>query len=275
MQNLFQFFARFGTTILFVFLEMVSFFLIIRYNTGQKDIFINSSGFYSGILLENYNKLGRYYRLSSVADSIAKDNARLRAELRFATIDASFQRDSLVDTVYQQRYSYISALVVANSINQIDNYVTINKGSALGVLPGMGVINETGIVGVVRQTSRDYASVASILSSQTKISASIRRNGYFGSLVWDNVSTEYMHLKDIPKHADIIKGDSVITSGFSSIFPKGIFIGTVEKVGYESGSSFYDLKVKLVTNFNRLGYVYVILDKSRPQLDSLTKAIVN
>ena len=266
MQNLFQFFARFGTTILFVFLEMVSFFLIIRYNTGQKDIFINSSGFYSGILLENYNKLGRYYRLSSVADSIAKDNARLRAELRFATIDASFKRDSLVDTV---------ALVVANSINQIDNYVTINKGSALGVLPGMGVINETGIVGVVRQTSRDYASVASILSSQTKISASIRRNGYFGSLVWDNVSTEYMHLKDIPKHADIIKGDSVITSGFSSIFPKGIFIGTVEKVGYESGSSFYDLKVKLVTNFNRLGYVYVILDKSRPQLDSLTKAIVN
>lgn len=91
MQNLFQFFARFGTTILFVFLEMVSFFLIIRYNTGQKDIFINSSGFYSGILLENYNKLGRYYRLSSVADSIAKDNARLRAELRFATIDASFK----------------------------------------------------------------------------------------------------------------------------------------------------------------------------------------
>lgn len=275
MQNLFQFFARFGTIILFVILEMISFFLIIRYNSGQKEIFINSSGFYSGIMLENYNRLSRYYRLSSFADSIAQDNARLRAELRFATIDASFKRDSLVDTVFQQRYTYLSAQVVGNSVNQIDNYLTINKGSALGVLPGMGVINETGIVGVVRYTSRDYATVASLLGSQTRISASIKRNGYFGSLLWDNVSTEYMHLKDIPKHADIIKGDSVITSGYSSIFPKGIYIGKVDKVSFESGSSFYDLRVKLVTNFNRLGYVYVIIDKSKPQLDSLDKAILN
>ncbi len=275
MHNLFQFFARFGTIILFILLEMISFFLIIRYNSGQKEIFINSSGFYSGIMLENYNRLSRYYRLSSFADSIAKDNAQLRAELRFATIDASFKRDSLVDTVYQQRYTYISAQVVSNSVNQIDNYITVNKGSALGVLPGMGVINESGIVGVVRYTSRDYATVASLLGSQTKISASIKRNGYFGSLVWDNVSTDYMHLKDIPKHADILKGDSVITSGYSSIFPKGIFIGRVDKISFDSGSSFYDLRVKLVTNFNRLGYVYVIVDKSKPQLDSLANAILN
>lgn len=275
MQNLFQFFARFGTIILFVILEIISFFLIIRYNSGQKEIFINSSGFYSGVMLENYNRLSRYYRLSSFADSIAQDNARLRAELRFATIDASFKRDSLVDTVYQQRYTYLSAQVVSNSVNQIDNYLTINKGSALGVLPGMGVINESGVVGVVRYTSRDYSTVASLLGSQTKISASIKRNGYFGSLVWDNVSTDYMHLKDIPKHADILMGDSVITSGYSSIFPKGIYIGKVDKVSFESGSSFYDLRVKLVTNFNRLGYVYVIIDKSKPQLDSLDKAILN
>lgn len=275
MQNLFQFFARFGTTILFVFLEMVCFGLVIKFNSGQKEIFVNSSGFYSGVFLENYHRLSRFYRLSSVADSIAKDNARLRAELRFATIDASFKRDSLVDTVYQQRYSFISAQVVSNSVNQIDNFITVNKGSAMGIQPGMGVINETGIVGVVRQTSRDYATIASVLSSQTRISASVKRNGFFGSLVWDNNSTEYLQLKDIPKHADIVKGDSIITSGFSSIFPKGIFIGRVEEVGFESGSSFYDLKVKMVTNFNRLGYVYVILDKSKPQLDSLSNALIN
>jgi len=275
MQNLFQFFARFGTTILFVVLEMICFGLVVKFNSGQNEIFLNSSGFYSGVFLENYNKLSRFYRLSSVADSIAKDNARLRAELRFATIDASFKRDSMVDTVYRQRYSFISAQVVSNSVNQIDNFITINKGSLLGIQTGMGVINETGIVGVVRQTSRDYATVASVLSSQTRISASIKRNGFFGSLVWDNNSTEYLHLKDIPKHADIVKGDSVITSGFSSIFPKGIYIGRVEEVSFESGSSFYDLKVRLVTNFNKLGYVYVILDKSKPQLDSLTNALIN
>jgi len=275
MQNLFQFFARFGTTILFVILEMICFGLVVKFNSGQKEIFLNSSGFYTGVMLENYNRLSRFYKLSSVADSIAKDNARLRAELRFATIDASFRRDSLVDTVYRQRYSFISAQVVSNSVNQIDNFITINKGTALGIQPGMGVINETGIVGVVRQTSRDYATIASVLSSQTRISASIKRNGFFGSLVWDNNSTSYLHLKDIPKHADIVKGDSVITSGFSSIFPKGIYIGKVEEVGFESGSSFYDLKVRLVTNFNSLGYVYVIIDKSKPQLDSLSNALIN
>jgi len=275
MQNLFQFFARFGTTILFIVLEITCFTLIVRYNSGQKEIFLNSSGFYSGVLLENYNKLVRFYRLSSVADSIARDNARLRAELRFATIDASFKRDSLIDTVYRQRYSFISAQVISNSVNQIDNFITVNKGSAYGVQSGMGVINDVGIVGIVRYISRDYATVASLLSSQTRISASIKRNGFFGSLVWDNNSTQYMHLTDIPKHADIIKGDSVITSGYSSTFPKGIYIGRVEEVGYESGSSFYDLKVRLATNFNNLSYVYIVLDKSRPQLDSLTNALIH
>lgn len=275
MQNLFQFFARFGTTILFIVLEITCFTLIVRYNNGQKEIFLNSSGFYSGVLLENYNRLVRFYRLSSVADSIARDNARLRAELRFATIDASFKRDSLIDTVYRQRYSFISAQVISNSVNQIDNFITVNKGSAYGVQPGMGVINDAGIVGIVRYISRDYATVASLLSSQTRISASIKRNGFFGSLVWDNNSTQYMHLTDIPKHADIIKGDSVITSGYSSTFPKGIYIGRVEEVGYESGSSFYDLKVRLATNFNNLSYVYIVLDKSRPQLDSLTNALIH
>lgn len=275
MQNLFQFFARFGTTILFIVLEIICFTLIVRYNSGQKEIFLNSSGFYSGVLLENYNKLVRFYRLSSIADSIARDNARLRAELRFATIDASFKRDSLIDTVYRQRYSFISAQVVSNSVNQIDNFITVNKGSAYGVQPGMGVINDAGIVGIVRYTSRDYATVASLLSSQTRISASIKRNGFFGSLVWDNNSTQYMHLTDIPKHADIVKGDSVITSGYSSTFPKGIYIGRVEEVGFESGSSFYDLKVRLATNFNNLSYVYIVLDKSKPQLDSLTNALIH
>ncbi|HRG44483.1 MAG TPA: hypothetical protein PKY97_08460, partial [Saprospiraceae bacterium] len=133
MHNLSQFFGRFGSTILFLFLEIISFFLIVQYNTGQKEVFINSSSFYSGLVLENYSKLSRFYRLSSVADSIAKDNARLRAELRFATIDASFRRDSLIDTTYRQRYSFISAQVVSNSVNQIDNYITINKGSAFGI----------------------------------------------------------------------------------------------------------------------------------------------
>jgi len=224
--------------------------------------------------MEKYSDATRFYRLSGVADSIAKDNARLRAELRFATIDASFRHDTVIDTIYRQRYSFISAQVVGNSVNQIDNYITINKGSAMKVKPGMGVINDAGLVGIVRQTSANYATVASMLSSQTRISAAIKRNGFFGSLVWNSNSSEYMHLTDIPKHADIVKGDSVITSGYSSTFPKGIFIGRVESIGYESGSSFYDLKVKLSTDFNNLSYVYVVLDKTKPQLDSLANAII-
>ena len=274
MQNLFQFFARYGSAILFIALEVLCFALIVRYNSGQKEIFINSGNFYSGVLLENYSKITHFYRLSGIADSMANENARLRAELRFATIDASFRHDSLIDTVYRQRYSFISAQVVSNSVNQIDNFITINKGSDFGVKPGMGVINNAGVVGIVRQTSRNYATVASLLGSQTKISAAIKRNGYFGSLVWDNTSTEYVYLTDIPKHADILKGDSVITSGYSTTFPRGIYIGRVENVGFDPGSSFYDLKVNLTTDFNNLTYVYVILDKTKPQLDSLNNAIL-
>lgn len=274
MQNLIYFFARFGNFILFLFLEIICFFLIIKFNSGQRDIFINSSGFYSGKMFESLNAIKRYSGLISTSDSVAEENARLRAQLRFATIDASYRRDSIVDTVFKTRYSFISAEVINNSINQPDNFITVNKGRRLGVQPGMGVINDQGIVGIVRKVSENYSTIASVLNSQTKVSAAIRRNRYFGSLSWDGKSPESLILSDIPKYIEIRQGDTVITSGFSATFPQGIMLGTVAKVGFDQGSSFYHLGVKLSNNLSKLNYVYIILDKSRNEIDSLTRATI-
>ena len=269
MQSLFQFFARFGATLLFILLEMICFLLIIKYNKPQKDIFINSSGYYSGILQDYTNKINRYSKLSIYADSISKENARLRAELRYATIDASFKKDSLFDTVYNQRYNYISAEVISNSLNQLDNFLTINKGRSTGVAPGMGVISDKGLVGIVKNVTDHYATVISVLSSRSMISASVKDRGFFGRLVWNNNSLNHLLLTDIPKDANVSKGDTIITSGFSTMFPKGIIVGTVENISVESGTGFLQLKVKMSNNMVQLNYVYVIQDLARKELDSL------
>lgn len=222
--------------------------------------------------MESLNAVKRYSGMLTTSDSIAAENARLRAELRFATIDASYRRDSVIDTVFKTRYQYISAEVINNTVNQLNNFITINRGSKLGVAQGMGVINDHGLVGIVRAVSTNYATIASVLNIQTRISASIQRNGYFGSLIWTGKDAEHLQLQDIPRHIDVRLGDTVITSGFSAIFPKGIMIGKVSKVSYDKGSNFYDLQVKLNNNIARLNYVYVIIDKSKNEIDSLTKA---
>lgn len=219
--------------------------------------------------MDYLNAIKVYSGLISLSDSIAEENARLRARLRFATIDASYNRDTIIDTLYKTRYSFISAEVIGNTINQPDNFITINKGQKMGIDPGMGVINDNGIIGIVRKTSKNYATITSLLNSQIKISAAIKRTGAFGSLVWVGRDVRFMHLFDIPKHQEVIVGDTVITSGYSSAFPRGIEIGIVTKVQFDPGSSFYDLLVRLGTDFSALNYVYVIQDKARTEIDSL------
>jgi rod shape-determining protein MreC len=220
--------------------------------------------------MDYLNALKVYSGLISLSDSIAEENARLRAKLRFATIDASYNRDTIVDSLYKTRYSFISAEVVSNTINQPDNFITINKGQKMGLEPGMGVINDNGVVGIVRKTSKNFATVSSILNSQTRISAAIKRTGAFGSLIWNGRDIRFVNLQDIPKHQQVITGDTVITSGYSSAFPRGIMIGTVTKVQFDPGSNFYDLQVRLGTDFSRLNYIYIIQDKARIEIDSLT-----
>jgi rod shape-determining protein MreC len=154
-------------------------------------------------------------------------------------------------------YTFITAKVINASSNKKQNYLTLDKGAKDNVRIKMGVINESGVVGIVSSVSDHFAVVLPILNPSSRISAKIKEKEKIGSLVWDGKDPRIALLEEVPRHIPLVRGDTVVTSGYSSIFPEGIGIGTVLDFKREN-DNFYFIKVELFTNFNQLSYVDVI-----------------
>lgn len=267
MQNLIYFFARFGNFILFLFLEIYCVYLIVNYNKTQNAIFINSSNIITGYLYDKSEELSKYYKLSETADSLARENARLRQKIDILSVkpaDTATVADSTL-----QIYDYYSAKIIKNSYALRDNILLINKGRSQGIESGMGVFTERGIIGIVKNTTKNFSNVVSILNSQSKISVSILNKGYFGTLSWPGFKASHHEILDLPKHASIEKGDTVITSGYSSVFPEGILIGRIEDFEIESGSNFYTISVELFEDMTKTKYVYILNNRFKEELRQL------
>ena len=256
MQNLLLLLAKYGNVILFVFLEIFCFYLIINFNRSQREIYLNSSNLFSGYILDKKQNTKAYLGLREINEQLHQENAKL-LQKSFNQSQIKQGRDTIpVDTT--KSYIVIPASVINNSINLRNNTITLNKGSRDGLKPGMGVINAEGVVGVIRNTSEKYAQVLSILNSQARVSVKIKKNNYHGNLVWPGGSPKIMSLEAIPKHADFEKGDTITTSGYSSIFPGNILIGTIEKFNVPTGSSNFEIDVQLNNDIAKINTVYVI-----------------
>jgi rod shape-determining protein MreC len=260
MNNLLQFVIRYSAFLLFLFLEAVALTLVVKYNENQKGIFQHSSSLFSGKLYKMADDVYQYNHLQTFVDSLADENAKLKEKV--FDLERSVQRllpaDQPMDSCILQSYHLIATQIINNSINQRNNHFTIDKGSKDGIKNGMGVISEQGIVGIIDEVGKEYSTAVSILHSAVQISAAIQRNGYFGSLVWKDIDPVHMILEAIPRQADILIGDTIITSGYSFIFPRGIFIGKVERYWTEGGSNYYTIEVRLHEDIARMNRVYVV-----------------
>jgi rod shape-determining protein MreC len=216
----------------------------------------------------------QYLHLREVNTSLAEENAKLKNQLDWFLSRDTLVRSERLDTTKGMRYSYTMAQVVNNSTSKQHNYITLNRGAAQGVRPEMGVVTSDGIVGVVLSTSRNYSLVLSMLNLNFKVSARLKRTGYFGSLSWDGKDARYMNLSDIPQQAKIKVGDSVETSNYSTIFPEGIYIGSVESYKVQGGN-FYQLRVRLQNDFKRLRYVHLITDFKKAEKQKLESTVAN
>lgn len=269
MRNLVLFFIKYNAFFIFVILEIVSFYMIINNNEKQNQVFVSSSNRLVGGFYERYNKVVSYWNLGNVNEELASDNKRLMEQLPNAYFDNDVDTLEVKDTLYQQQYEYIPARVVNNSINRYNNYITINRGKTHGIEKNTAVITNNGIVGVVRKTSNNYASLMSILNHNTRVSAKLKSSDYFGSLIWKGDDARYMTLDAIPKHATVEKGDTVVTSGYSSMFPEGLMIGIVKKAKVIKGSNFYDVKVRLSCDMNNLSHVFVVNNLLKEEKETL------
>lgn len=266
MRSLFRFLARNYFSLLFVVLETLSLILVVSYNNYQKVRFLNSSNQITAGVYETFDAVSGYFRLKQTNTELANENARLRNRLQELmasprpTIADSLPGDSVP-------YFYISAKVINNSYNKQYNYITLNKGRKDGVEPEMGIIGPNGVVGIVTQVSDHFATGPTILNKHWLVSAKIKKSNYFGSLAWDGLDHQKAILNEIPFHVELTAGDTIVTSGYSTVFPEGIPIGTIEDYTYKGGNSFYNIRVKLSTNYENLSHVEIIRNNHRRELD--------
>lgn len=257
MRSLINFLLRIHFLLLFIFIEVFSIYLLINNNNFHKARFVNLTRQVTGNFYTKTTKLKQYLSLAEENHRLAEENNRL-----LNIIESTYKSDeiffrSVNDTIFNQRYMYTSARIINNSINKKHNFLTLNKGNQQGLRPEMAVVSDGSIVGIVKGVSKNYATVISLLNLDLRISSKVKKNGYFGSLNWDGKGYQTAILNEIPLHAAIQVGDTIITSGFSSIFPEGILIGFISDFEEKKGS-FYEIEVKLSTDFKSLGNVNVI-----------------
>jgi len=264
-------------------LQIVSLSFLFKYNRFHQAAFSNVAGEVTGRFNEKYNGVEYYFRLKGTNDALVKENERLNQLLK-ENYEAPGQLNKLmtdtlmIDSLKKiQKYIYREAKVVGSSISSQTNYLTIHRGSSQQIRPNMGVISPLGIVGTVVSTSPNFAVVMSMLHRQYTVVVKLKNSGERGKVEWDGTNPSFVTLKDIPKSAKVNKGDSIVTSETSSLFPPGILVGTVNEIVEDKSSNFYIVKLRTATNFFNVQYVYVIdntqLDEQKRLEDSTRKKI--
>ena len=266
MYNLRRFIIKHHFVILFILHEVISVLLLANSQRFHRDRMVNTTNDVVGKIYEWSSEVGNYFRLNSANEQLAEENALLRQRLSvvYDTTTCTFDI-SEGDTLYK----YIPAQVVNNSTNQANNYIIINKGKVDGIERDMGVISTDGIVGVVTDVSRHFASVMSLLHSKSVVGVRIKESQELASLKWETNNYRYGMVEDIPTHILLQKGDTILTSSHSYIFPEDLMVGTVEEFYPTAVDALNKAKVRFATDFATLRHVYVIRDLHKPELDSL------
>lgn len=263
MQRILLFISKYNGFFSFVVFQFIALSFYLNTNLNEnKLVFISSANNLVGNVFSFSNTIYQYWNLSTVNEKLARENALLKMRLPSSKFSSLVPTTKVVDTTLQQQYEFISARIVRNTVNRLHNFITINKGSKQGVKQGMGVLNQNGegVVGIVYRVSDHFSVIISSLNIDMRLSSKIARSGYFGSLVWEGVDPGRMLLESIPKHADMIIGDTVVTSGYSSLFPEGIVLGTVDTFYQYQGENYFHTEVALNYDFNTMDFVYVVND---------------
>ena len=264
MQQIFNFIIKNSYRLLFLLLFSISFLLTVQSHSYQKSKIISSANFFTGGIYERINGINEYFNLKTQNKELATENARLKSIL-FNTKDSAKTKE--IDSIRGVKKSdVIVAKVTHNSYSVNENFLTIDSGAKDGIKPYMGVINDHGIVGIIDNTSKNYATIISILNIESKINAKIKKSNHFGSLIWNGKSTGFVQLIDVPRLASVRKGDTIVTGAQSDIFPENIGIGTIDKVYKDNQTNYYTLDIKLFNDMTNLGYVYIIKSKNREEI---------
>jgi rod shape-determining protein MreC len=271
MGGLLRFLLRYRSFLLFVALEITCVWLIIQNNTYQSAAFFHTSNAYAAQMLAFSNRVNQYLNLQQENQKLATENAQLRYKLRQRADKSSAPESYELDTTLAKKYQFITAKVINNSTRNIRNYLTLDKGTANGIKPGMGVITNQGVVGKVKTCSEHFSTVTSLLHVDMLVSVALKKSNTVGSVKWEGNNPRQISLREIPRDIPVKVGDTVVTSQYNSVFPEGVLIGTIATSGLKQGETFHEITLSLTTDFYSLMYVYVIDNQLKTEQESLEK----
>lgn len=268
MQQIIYFFIRNKNFLLFAFLFVVSILLTIQTHNYHNDKFLSSANSITGGIYELKNNFSEYFSLGKENRDLREENLRLRQELEsyyeFVSVPA-------LDTTKTPKFEYLSASVINNNYSKTKNQLTIDKGKKDSLKIDMGVISSKGLIGIVSDVSKNYATVQSILNTKSRINAKLKKSSHFGTLIWNTENPNVVQLIDIPRLAIMKKGDTIITGGRSTIFPEGILIGTIKDFHPDKDDNYYYVNVDLFNDMTSLQYVYLIQNNEAEEILNLEK----
>lgn len=275
MSELFAFIARHSKWFVFAILASISCVLLLRTDPYKQHLYLTSAGRMASTMYKGANSVTSYFNLHEINEGLNRRNAELQmevSELRQA-IDILRQQgydDTLRLENEVQHFNYVVAKVISNSVSRPYNYITINKGSRDGIRPELGVIDHNGVVGIVSNVGPSSARVISLLNPHFRLSCKIKRTDYFGSLVWTGGRTDEAMIEELPRHTVFAVGDTIVTSGYSSVFPEGLHVGIIVDDDVDNNQNFFSLRVGLLSDFTTLSNVQVIENSMSDELKAIT-----
>lgn len=273
MWNLIRFFAKNSPFFTWLFLVIISIVLLCQTNPYHRSVWFGSANVLIGSIYDAHSNVTGYFGLREINEDLLARTGELEAENLLLRQQLQTYRDQMaLEADSAKQYDYMIAHVVGNSITQAENYITLDKGSRHGVQQDQGVADHNGVIGIVSKVSENYSLVISVLNPKLRLSVMIKNTESMGSLVWDGADSRYALLEDLPRNVKYESGDTIVTTGFTSSFPKNVPVGRVVDT-YDNGGSFLTLKVELFTDFDRLNDVHVVINHDQEEQTEVERIV--
>lgn len=278
MRNLINFLIKYSVVFLFLFLEIIAFIMIVQNKNYQRSVVLSSANQLVANIYYTSNGVVEFFKLRDANNALSEENTKLKNQL--TTLENKLKAISDSNSVVWRNikispadeFSYITGRVIRNTTDNLQNYITIDKGKNDGIEPDMGVIGDNGVVGIVKAVSPKFAVIIPVLNPKIQISSKFKKTNYSGPLLWDGKDYRYSYLQDVARHVKFNLGDTIITSGLTPNFPEGILVGTVNDFRIKESDAYFKIQVKLAIDFRSLTHVKVIKYKNNNEQISLEES---
>lgn len=280
MRNLIDFLIKYSKWFVCLFYIVVSCMLLFDRNPYQHYVYLTSANSLSASLFGISNSVTSYFHLHDINEDLQLRNAMLENEVtqlrkQLEIHELKLAEDSLRGDSAASQFDFQLAHVISNSVSRTHNYITIEKGSIDSIEPEMGVVDQNGVVGIVNVVGPHSARVISLLNPKMRLSCKVKGRSDFGSLVWDCKNPQEALLEEMPRHERFKAGDTIVTSGYSAVFPEGIPVGTIVSHEHAHNNNFYTLRIRLFTDFTTLSTVRVLRNSLRDELNTISRGEEN